>query len=260
MKQRRVKIMITFNLGEQLKIIEPVALQLANPNDNSDIIFTGAEVMNALTHYESREMIRNLTTVWVTFKALFWKQYYKNYEMLNSDIDPLTNYDYSETKIKTNDNGDKTKTHAPDNTKNYVETTIETDVTKTFAAGTGANQPKTDTYNLAYDTEPKHTGYTTQSGNSTETTKTTANGNKSKTIDNLKYTDTESHSQITKTIGDTSITADEIVTEKIEKHGTQNIDKLDMLKRAIELNKISILNDYITHFIDKYTFFVGGEI
>ena len=251
--------MSQYKMSEQLTINPAAVFDLTNPNDETETIIDGSIIKEALSHYEERTLLKPLLNTWVLFRDLFWNSYYKNYEIMNSEIDPLTNYDYTETKIATNDDGDTTKTHAPDNTLNYIETTVDTDVTKTYSAGTGAEMPKTDTYTLAYDTEPKHTSYTTQSGKSTESTKTTANGNKSKTVNNLKYTDTESHSTITRTINDESITADKITTEKITKHGTQNIDKIDMMKRAIELNKISIVNDYILHFIDKYTFYVGGD-
>ena len=252
-------IMKWYQLKRELQSINPEILALKNPNDNTDVIFEGAAVENALSHYELRYCNRRLIVVWNVFKSLFWNQYYKSYVALIAEIDPLTNYDYTETKIFTSDHGDITKTRDTDNTKNYVESTIDTDITKTYAAGAGANAPKTDTYALSYDTEPKHTGYTTQTGQTTETTKTNTNGNKTKTVDNLKITNTESHTAISKTIGDETINADTINTEKIEKHGTQNINKIDMMRRLIELNKISILNDYITHFIDKYTMYVGGD-
>lgn len=248
-----------YQIAAQITITDPDVFKLYNPNDNTDLIYTAADVTSALDHYGLRYTTKQLSVVWLTFVNLFWQSYYKNLEMLNSDIDPLTNYDYTETRTETIDNGDTTKTRDTDTTKNYVETTIDTDVSKTVSAGTGTNQPRTDVYNVCYDTVPKHSGYTTQSGETTERTTTQANGNKSRTTDNLKITNTETHSTITKTVNGETLTADEIRGTKIEKHGTQNIDKLDMIKRAIEINKISVLNDFIMHFVDKYSIYVGGD-
>lgn len=248
-----------YQIAKQIEITDPDTFILYNPNDSSEEVYTSADVTTALDHYGLRYTTKQLSVVWLTFVNLFWSSYYKNLQMLNADIDPLTNYDYTETHIKTHDTGDITRTRDTDNTKNYVETTIDTDVSKTVTAGTGNKQPRTDVYNICYDTEPKHSGYTTQGGETTERTATAANGNKSKTVDNLKITNTESHAALTKSIGDETITAEEITAYKTEKHGTQNIDKIDMIKRAIELNKISVLNDFIMHFIDKYSIYVGGD-
>ena len=251
--------MRVYNIGESLESVADEQLQLTNPADNTEIIFEGADIKEALQHFSRRFLTREFIPCWNVFKVLFWGGYYKSYQTLNSEIDPLTNYDYTEKITETKNNGDITKTHTPDTTHNYVETEIHSDIDVTTTCGTGANTPKTDVYSLAYDTSPKHSSYTTYSGETTQSTKTNGNNNKTKRVDNLKYTDTESHTEITKTIDGTSITADEINTKTVTKHGTQNIDKIDMINRAIELNKISILNEYINHFIDKYTFYVGGD-
>ena len=270
-------------------------LTLTVPNETT-VVFSGADIKSAIENYSLRYTLRPLRDLWEVFKTMFWNSYYKNIDILNDDL--VANYDYTTTTIKTNDDGDTTRTHTPDDTRNYIESSVNSDVSKTVSAGTGNSTPKTDVYSIVYDTEPKHTSYTTQSGETTERTTANANNNKNKTVDNLKneiinrfkldeisnkdsnkinddliiddktikveeneeeYNDVESHSTITKTVNGESITSDSIKTEKTTKKGIQNIDKTDIVKNAIELNKISVLNDYITHFIDKFTFYVGGE-
>lgn len=231
-------------------------LTLTVPNETT-VVFSGADIKSAIENYGLRYTLRPLRDLWELFRVMFWEQYYKNIDILNGDL--VANYDYTTTTIKTNDDGDTTRTHAPDDTRNYIESSVNSDVSKTVSAGTGTATPKTDIYSVVYDDTPKHTSYTTQSGETTERTTANANNNKNKTVDNLKYTDTESHSTITKTVNGETIVSDNIKTEKTTKTGIQNIDKTDIVKNAIELNKISVLNDYITHFIDKFTFYIGGE-
>lgn len=233
-------------------------MALNNPNNSAEIIYSGDTVKSALMNYSMRYTLRELSTVWNLFKEMFWSSYYKNIDILNGDL--LANYDYTTTTIRTNDDGDTTHTHTPDDTRNYIESSITSDVSKTVSAGTGTATPKTDTYSVVYDDTPKHTSYTTQSGETTERTTANATNNKNKTVDNLKYSDVESHSTITKAVDGETITADNIKTEKTTKTGIQNIDKTDIAKNAIELNKISVLNSYIEHFIDKYSFYVGGDM
>lgn len=231
-------------------------LTLTVPNETT-VVFSGADIKSAIENYGLRYTLRPLHDLWELFRVMFWEQYYKNINILNDDL--VANYDYTTTTVKTNDDGDTTRTHTPDDTRNYIESSVDSDVSKTVSAGTGNSTPKTDVYNIVYDTEPKHTSYTTQSGETTERTTANANNNKNKTVDNLKYSDVETHSTITKTVNGELITSDNIKTEKTTKTGIQNIDKTDIVKNAIELNKISVLNDYIIHFIDKFTFYVGGE-
>ena len=111
-----------YQIAAQIAITDPNVFKLYNPNDNADLIYTAADVTIALDHYGLRYTTKQLSVVWLTFVNLFWQSYYKNLEMLNSDIDPLTNYDYTETRTETIDNGDTTKTRDTDTTKNYVET------------------------------------------------------------------------------------------------------------------------------------------
>lgn len=245
-----------YQIATELQAITAEELTLTVPNETT-VVFSGADIKSAMSNYSLRYTLRPLRDLWELFRVMFWEQYYKNINILDDDL--IANYDYTTTTIKTNDDGDTTHTHTPDDTRNYIESSVNSDVSKTVSAGTGTATPKTDVYSVVYDDTPKHTSYTTQSGETTERTTANAANNKNKTVDNLKYTDTESHTTITKTVDGETITSDNIKTEKTTKTGIQNIDKTDIVKNAIELNKISVLNDYITHFIDKFSFYIGGE-
>lgn len=219
----------------------------------------GATIKEALAHYLNRYMLRPLASNWTTFKGIFLENYKEMFAAQFAKYDPTKNYDYNEQKIHMRSDGDETETRTPDDIQNYTETTSTFDNEKKLSAGTGANQPKTDTYNLTYDVDPKHTGYTTQSGETTETYKTNGNGDKVKTVDNMKYTKTKERDEITKTIGNETYTADLIENDIINKSGNLGANIGENIKQKMENYSVFLLNQFIERFIDKYTFYVGGE-
>ena len=245
-----------YSLEKQLDGVTDEQLAL---NVTPVICFEGVYVRRALLHYSKWFLTLPFEICWSTLKELYWSNYIEQILAQSTVYDPTKNYNYTETKTRTTDDGDETKTRTPDETKNYIETTNTYNHTKTTAAGTGNNAPKLDTYNLAYDTEPKHTGYTVQSGETTETETTNGTGDKVKTVDNLKYTETKSHTPTTKTIDNASITADKIEHETIKKDGYINANIGEAIKEKIELHKISYIDEFIKLFISKYAFYVGGD-
>lgn len=244
-------------MNEQLKNTVASVFNLYD-NDNV-IIIDGAVIKEFLyEHFSMRFIKQDLNIAWTNYRVLYWNNYLEQLLTQFTEYDPTKNYNYEETKTRTTDDGDETKTRTPDETKNYIETTNTYNHTKTTAAGTGANAPKVDTYNLAYDTEPKHTGYTVQTGETTETETTNGTGDKVKTVDNMKYTETKSHTPTTKTIDNKSITADKIEHEHVEKSGYINANIAEYLREKIDLHTNNIIIAFINRFIDEYTFYIGG--
>lgn len=248
---------------KQLYLMATELIQLNNDfftiEINDNYTWNGAIIKDALTHYLNYYMIRPLSNNWTTFKGLFLDNYKEMFNAQFAKYDPTKNYDYNEQKIHTRSDGDETETRTPDETQNYTETTNTFNNEKKTSTGTGANQPKTDTYNVTYDTDPKHTGYTTQSGEITETYKTNGNGDKVKTVDNMKYTKTKERDEITKTIGNETYTADLIENDIISKSGNLGANIGENIKQKMENYSVFLLNQFIEHFINKYTFYVGGE-
>lgn len=221
--------------------------------------WNGLDIKRALYHYMSWYLIRSLSESWSTFKALFLNEYRAQFEAQYKQYDPTHNYNYTETKTHIKSDGDETETRTPDTTNNYTETTTTYNNTKTISAGTGANAPKTDNYAIAYDTEPKHTGYTTTSGQTTETNTTNGNGDKIKTVDNMKYTKTKSHSEIQKTIDGQTVSGDMIEQETTTKNGAINANIAEMIREKMKNYNTSLMNNFIEHFVSKYCFYVGGD-
>ena len=236
------------------------------PNEFFDIqiadnyTWSGEIIKQALYHYISWYLTRPLTECWNVFKFMYLENFKEKFTTQFKQYDPTKNYEYTETVIKTNSDGKITETRTPDNTNNFTETTTTYNNTTTTTAGTGANQPKTDTYSLAYDVEPKHTGYTTQSGETSVTNITNGDGDKIKTVDNLKYTKEKEHTEITKTIDGETYHGDYIGTESIRKSGYLNADIAKMINDKMNLFSVSLMNEFIEMFVNKYCFYVGGGI
>lgn len=229
-------------------------------DENGDIYLNGGQISAYLwENYQERYILHPLDECWTVFTIMFWGNYLQQIIAQNTEYDPTKNYSYTETKTRAKSDGDETKTRTPDTTHNYTETTSTYNNSKTVTAGTGANMPRTDNYSIAYDTDPKHTGYTTTAGQTTETNTTNGTGDKVKTVDNLKYTETKSHTEITKTIDGETITGDYIEHETTNKDGFINANIAENLQAKINLFENNIAIEFIQHFIDKYTFFVGGD-
>lgn len=251
-----MKKLKVYRLSKQLETVTDEQLSL---NVTPVITFEGVYVRRALLHFSEWFLMQTFEKCWSTFKELYWDNFVKQITTQLTNFDPTKNYDYTETRTRTRADGDETKTRTPDNTQNYTETTSTYNNTKTVEAGAGNNALRTDTYSIVYDTDPKHTSYTTTTGRSTETNQTNGTGDKVKTVDNLKYTETKSHSELTKTIDGKTYSGDMIENESIHNSGFIKSNVAEQIKAKIELYKTSYIDEFIRLFIDKYAFFVGGE-
>lgn len=245
-----------YPLITQLETItnEELTIQIEN-----SFTWEGEYIRRALQHYLSWYLTRPLSECWSTFKELFLDNYRAQFEAQFKNYDPTHNYEYTETRTHIKSDGDETETRTPDATNNYTETTTTYNNTKTIAAGTGNNAPKTDNYAISYDTDPKHTGYTVTSGETTETNITNGTGDKIKTVDNMKFTKTKSHSEIQKTIDGETVSGDMIEQETTTKTGALNANIAEMIREKMKNFNTSLFNNYIEHFISKYCFYVGGD-
>ena len=261
MKIYRMKTML-----ENSQVSDFTLTHTTEESETPVIIFQGSDIVNELYNYGERLTTRNIVFLWSCFKKLFWDSYYKQYSYLIKNVDVLNTFNINEVGYNTRIDGDITNTRTPDTTQNYTKIETEYDYTKENSAGTGNDKPIQTNYDLSYDTAPKEASRTETTGKTIENIKTNtgeenANKNYTKTIDNLRVTNTKHQIPIEHTVtstGDT-LTGDEIKSYKKIKTGYENNDIPEKLKNTIELYKTSILNEMIQHFIAKYTFYIGGD-
>lgn len=261
MKIYRMKTML-----ENSQVSDFTLTHTTEESETPVVIFQGSDIVNELYNYGERLTTRSVVFLWTCFKKLFWDSYYKQYTYLIKNVDVLNTFNINEVGYNTRIDGDITNTRTPDTTQNYTKIETEYDYTKENSAGTGNDKPIQTNYDLSYDTAPKEASRTETTGKTIENIKTNtgeenANKNFTKTIDNLKITNTKQQVPIEHTVtstGDT-LTGDEIKSFKKIKTGYEDNDIPEKLKQAIEFYKTSILNEMIQHFIAKYTFYIGGD-
>lgn len=160
----------------------------------------------------------------------------RSIQALQSEFDPTADYKIRETEIKLQNDGDKTTT-----TKNkYDYTSTET-----------ANNPTTSRYTTTYDSAADRLESKSVSSGSTETHVVAAN-------DELnKKTATVTHNATTMTQGDTTYSADYIHSLNLTKEGNMHSSPAENIRKTVELYMRSALHEFITEFINTYTFYTG---
>lgn len=184
--------------------------------------------------------------------AYFFKMYgnwllYRGYdikraiEALYAEFDPTTDYRLNESEIKLENDGDKTTT-----TKNKYDYSVED------SAGSGAEAPTYSSYTTTFDsTAERLESKRIESGK--RTTRTQA------TNDELnKKTTTVSHQTASLTDGDTTYSADYIHSLKKIKEGNIHRSPAEIAKETIDLYRNSLLHEFISEFMNRYTFFAGN--
>lgn len=162
-------------------------------------------------------------------------------EAIYTEYDPTTDYKIKETEIKLKNDGDTTTT-----TKNMYDYT-------TTEGATEGNSPTFTNYTTTYDSTADRLESKRVDTGSTTTRVLASN-------DELnKKTATVSHNTTTMTQGDTTYTADYIHSMNKLKEGNIHSSPADNIKKTIDLYKRSVLHEFITEFINTYTFYTGGE-
>lgn len=162
-------------------------------------------------------------------------------EAIYSEFDPTADYKIRETEIKLKNDGDTTTT-----TKNMYDYT-------TTEGATEGNSPTFTNYTTTYDSTADRLESKRVDTGSTTTRVLASN-------DELnKKTATVSHNTTTMTQGDTTYSADYIHSLNLTKEGNVHSSPAENIKKTIELYKRSVLHEFITEFINTYTFYTGGE-
>lgn len=246
-----------YNLGHEIDTIitaEPDFFKVTN-SENETLIASNM-VVELLRFYSRYTTTRPVVGSWTMFVALNRDNLDKMVKAINAVYNPIDNYNMQEESLDTTDNGDTIQTRTVDSEHNT--TTATESINRKSTTGATANTPKTKTYTTTDDdaTEGRLSGYTETTG-STETTDTTITPTTSTFTDDLHTTFTTSH---TKTTVD-DIQADLIHKNTLTKSGNIGVTtSQQMIESEINLRLKNIFDMWLSQYIDKYFFYVGGDI
>ena len=236
--------------------IEALVIQ----DSESNTLYSGQTIYDMLSEYSDRFMIcdeyTGFFTKWQMYINYKLPDFLKAYAAAYSNYNPLENYSKHESGVEAIVDGDTTHTHTPDAEHNTKTTATSYDYT-TENIQDGTNKPTTEHYVSTFDGVEKLESKNISQGKTTTNNKTN-NDTEQTVTDDLKYTDTESHSTITTTWDGTTYTADRVKGYKNDISGLNNKTNQELIKDSFELAKHSLIYSFICEFISKYTFYASG--
>ena len=235
-------------------------------DNDSNTLYNGAIIWGIMSEFSDRYMlidsVLGYMLVWHDYCTYKLPEFLKAYQAVNSNYDPVANYDMHEQYAETVEHGDITHTHAPDSTHNTTTTEqTKSEFSEYFAGDNGSNLPKTSHYVRPFDGSLREESYDERTGKDTTHAYTEQGKPTTTTVtDDRKYTDTESHSTVTATTysGDT-VTADDITQHELTRKG--NIGTLttqQMIDSSLDLARKSLIRNFVQDFMCIYTFYAGG--
>ena len=238
--------------------IEALVIQ----DSESNTLYSGQTIYDMLSEYSDRFMIcdeyTGFFTKWQMYINYKLPDFLKAYAAAYSNYNPLENYSKHESGVEAIVDGDTTHTHTPDAEHNTKTTATSYDYT-TENIQDGTNKPTTEHYVSTFDGVEKLESKNISQGKTTTNNKTN-NDTEQTVTDDLKYTDTESHTTITATTysGDT-VTADDVTQHDLTRKG--NIGTLttqQMIDSSLDLARKSLIRNFVQDFFAIYTFYTGG--
>lgn len=235
--------------------------------DGNTTLYTGDIVTYMLNEYSARYIIcddvTNFLYKWLSYCDYKLPDFIKAYNALyNVSYNPLDNYAMHESYIDLTNHGETDRTRSTDADHNTVTTANNYDYTQTTAAD-DTDKPTTKQYSTTYDddTTGRLAAYSTTEGKTTVNTAADSDDNFTTVTDDLTIINSETHTPTTMTVGDTTYTADNIVSHELDRSGNiGTVTSQDMIRQEIEVRAKSLLYDYIYNFIERYTFYAqGGE-
>lgn len=228
---------------------------------NDDVtLYSGSVIYYMLKEYSSRFMIcensDEFLYKWSSFKGYKLPDFLKAYTAAYSNYNPLENYSKHESGVEVINDGGTTRTHTPDAEHNTKTTATSYDYTVENIQDS-TNKPTTEHYVSTFDGVEKLESKNISQGKTT-TNNRTNNDTEQTTTDDLKYTDTETHTTISTTWDGTTYTADKVKGYKNDISGLNNKTNQELIKDSIELSKYSIISSFIYEFISKYTYYAAG--
>ena len=235
--------------------------------DGNTTLYGGDIVLYMLLEYGARYMICdsvvNFLYKWGAYNDYKLPDFIKAYNALyNTSYNPLDNYAMHESFIDLTNHGETDRTRSTSEEHNTVTTANNYDYTQTTAASS-EDTPTTKNYTTTYDNDStgRLASYSTTEGATTVNTAADIDNNYTTVTDDLTIINSETHTPTSMTIGDTTYTADNIVSHELDRSGIiGTVTSQDMIKQEIEVRAKSLLYDYIYNFIERYTFYAqGGE-
>ena len=224
--------------------------------------FQGALIVNILKEYGLRYTLESdLPFAWNKYAQLANDNFWRAYDALTAEYDPISNYDMTEELTAQEHDGDITHTRSTDDQHNTITTAIEQDITAKVTAS-DTNKPTSKHYTTTYDND--NTGrlasYDVNSGETETHTTTAPNSNSSTVTDDLTETNTETHTQTTATVNGSTITADKITGHKLTRKGNIGVTTAQqMIESEMILRTKILLYDFINRFVERYTFYAGCD-
>ena len=231
-------------------------------DSDSNTLYSGQTIYNMLSEYNARYMIcddyTGFFTKWQMYINYKLPDFLKAYAAAYSNYNPLENYSKHESSVEIINNGETTRTHAPDTEHNTKTTATSYDYT-TENIQDNVDKPTTEHYVSTFDGVEKLESKNISQGKTTTNNKTN-NDTEQTVTDDLKYTDTETHTTVSTTWDGTTYTADKIKGYKNDVSGLNNKTNQQLILDSFELSKYSLIYSFISEFIGKYTFYAyGGE-
>lgn len=202
---------------------------------------------------------------WLTYTAAKEPDFLKAYDAVYAKYNPLENYSRHENSYETIDHGDITHSHEPDSEHHTTTTTNDYNY---FTENTddSTDKPTTTHYISTFDAGTRVESEDVTQGKTTTHVYTdkgdsgTDNKNITTVSDDNAYTDTETHTTVSKTIGGETVTADDIKQKVSEISGLNRKSNQELIKEQFEIAEYSLIYMYIYEFINRYTYYVGdGE-
>lgn len=230
-------------------------------NSDSSVSISGAYIVLLLMDYDERYTVENdLATAWEKYVYYSGADFWRAYDAMTAEYNPLNNYDMSESETAQQHDGDITDTRSTLDGHKTVTTAAGYDTTVTVTADS-TNKPTTRHYTTTYDDDSngRLASYDENTGKTTTQTTGNAAANTSTVTDDLTVINSETHTPTTANVNGFEITADKITGRTLVRSGNIGVMSSQQLITAeIMLRAQSLLYDYIARFISRYTYFAGG--
>lgn len=208
--------------------------------DGENVVYSGVEVLNSLARYSEFYVDSEFSIIFGHYVNTHWNNYLKAYKAMDSEYNPIHNYDNTEKIVDTVENGKITTTNTPNNT---------------VTSDSPANS-KTENYTTTNDDSSigrlENYSVNTVGTENRYTTTTTTTGNETTEIN---------HENVTVNFeldNKTEFTGDTVNTHTLTKKGNIGVtSSQELIVSEIDLRRNCILDLFIDSFAQIYLF-IGG--
>lgn len=227
----------------------------------SGVTISGEVIVSLMRDYDERYTAESsLLSAWNKYRYDTEVNFWRAFDALNAEYNPINNYDMQETETAEQHDGNKTNTRSTADGHKTVTTSTQVDNNVKVTAS-GTNNPTTKHYTTTFedDSAGRLASYDVNTGETETRTTADPTKNNSTVTDDLTVVNTEKHTPVTATVNNVEITADMINGRTLVRSGNIGVTSSQQLITAeIALRTVEILKNYIERFIDRYTYFVGG--